>query len=73
MNELTKLFSAISSVLDSLVLVLGPLPCLRGMAQEEGLKLGGVIVGGNNEMSHLMQNGVTAVTKIDIKDTFGLN
>lgn len=65
--------SATGSVLDSLVLALGPLPCLRGAAQEEGLELVGLIVVGNNEMSRLMQTGVTAVTNIDTKDTFCLN
>lgn len=54
---------------DSLVSALGPLSGLRGVALEEDLKLERVIVGGDNEVPHLMQTGVRAVTVIDTKDT----
>lgn len=54
---------------DSLIFALSALSSLGGVALEEDLKLERVIVGGNNEVPHLMQTGVRAVAVIDTKDT----
>lgn len=53
---------------DSLVFVLRALSGLGGVALEEGLQLGRVTVGGDNEMPHFMKTGVRAVTVIDTND-----
>lgn len=52
---------------DSLVFALGAMSGLKGVALEKDLKLGRVIVGGDNEVPHIMQTGVRAVTVIDTK------
>lgn len=54
---------------DSLVFALGALSGLKGVALEKDLKLGRVIVGGDNEVPHVMQTRVRAVTVIDKKYT----
>lgn len=59
-------------MLDSLVFAFGALSGLWCVALEEDLKLGGVTVGGDNEVAHLMKTGVRAVTAIDTNDKLGL-